>query len=119
MKWYSYSILSIYQGSVLGPLLFLIFINYLPKFINEKSVPILFADDTSVLVSHPNPLVFYDTIHTVFQTLNDWFWNNSLSLNFAKTHFVKFVIKNNNPTEININYDNKLIPVITSTNFSV
>jgi hypothetical protein len=80
-------------------------------------VPILFADDTSILVSHLNPLVFYDTIHTGFQTLNEWFWNNLLSLNFAKTHFIKFVTKNNNPTEININYDNKLIPVITCTKF--
>jgi len=61
------------QGSVLGLLLFLIFINDLPKCIKGKSVPVLFADDTSILVSHPNPLVFYNTIHTVFQTLNDWF----------------------------------------------
>jgi hypothetical protein len=57
------------QGSVLGPLFFLMFINYLPKFINDKSVLILFADDTSILVSHLNPLVFYKTINDVFQTL--------------------------------------------------
>jgi len=44
------------------------FINDLPKFINDKFVPILFADDTSILISHPNPVVFYNTIHTVFQT---------------------------------------------------
>ena len=54
------------QGSVLGPLLFLIFLNDLPKFINDKSVPILIADDTSILVSHTNPMVFYNTINTVF-----------------------------------------------------
>jgi hypothetical protein len=67
------------QGSVLGPLRFLIFINNLPKFINDKSVPILFADNTSILVSHSNPMLFYNTINTVFQTLNDWFKYNLLS----------------------------------------
>ena len=66
------------QGSILGPLLLLIFINDLPKFINDKAIPILSADDPSILVSHPNPLVFYKTINTVFQTLNDWFKHNFL-----------------------------------------
>jgi len=61
------------QGSVLGPLLFLIYINDLPKFVNDKSVPILFADDTSILVSHLNPVEFCNTINTVFQTLSGWF----------------------------------------------
>jgi hypothetical protein len=84
----------------------------LPKFINDKFVPILFTDDTSILVSHPNPMVFYNTINTVFQTLNDWFRHNLLSLNFAETRFIKFITKNNNQTEINIKYD-KLIPAIT------
>jgi len=50
-----------------------VFINDLPKFINDKSVPILFPDDTSLLVSHSNPLVSYKTINDVFQILNAWF----------------------------------------------
>jgi len=48
-------------------------------------------------------MVFYNTINTVFQTLNDWFKHNLLTSNFAKTHFIKFITKNNNQIEININ----------------
>jgi len=83
-------------------------INDLPKFINDKSVPILFADDTSILVSHPNPLAFYKTINAVFQTLNAWFKHNLLSLNLARTHFMKFISKNNNHLELDHMNKNKL-----------
>jgi hypothetical protein len=54
------------QSLVLGPLLFLVFINHLPKFINDEIVPILFADDTSILVSQPNPLVFLENLLIVY-----------------------------------------------------
>jgi len=84
------------------------FINDLPQFINDKSVPIFFADDTSILVSYPNPLAFYKTINAIFQTLNAWFKHNLLSLNLAKTHFMKFISKNNNHFEFGTNFCNPL-----------
>jgi len=87
------------QCLALGPLLFFIFINDLPKFINDKSVPILFADVTSILVSHPDPMVFYNIINTIFQTLSEWFKHNLISLNFSKIHFIKFTTKSNNQIE--------------------
>ena len=40
-----------------------------------------------------------------------------VSLNFTKTQFTSFTIKNNNQIEININYNNKCIPTITYTKF--
>jgi hypothetical protein len=38
------------RGSILGPLLFIIYINHLPQKVNSISKPILFADDTSVII---------------------------------------------------------------------
>jgi hypothetical protein len=97
----------------LRPLLFLIFINDLHKFDNDKSVSILFTEDTSILLSNSNPYDFNNNTNTVFKVTCDWFKQNSLSLKFTKTHFTKFTSKNSNQIEINDN--NKLIPTITYT----
>jgi hypothetical protein len=60
-------------------------------------------------------LVFYKTINEIFKTLNSWFKQNLLSLNLAKTHFITFISKNNNDTELDINFGDKSIYAITCT----
>ena len=61
------------QGSILGPLLFLVHINDLPKAIEHKAIPNLFADDTSLLITRPNNIQFQSDLNVVFGQLNKWF----------------------------------------------
>jgi hypothetical protein len=78
----------------LGPLLFIIYINDLPKILELNSTPILFADNTSVLVSHPNPGQLKNLLEEVYFILSDWFTKNLLSLNFDKTCCINFSATN-------------------------
>jgi hypothetical protein len=76
------------QGSVLGPLLFLYFINDLPKYINDGSI--LFADDTTLIDSSLNSTNLHQIMReTELKALN-WFEANKLNLNNEKTTKIVF-----------------------------
>jgi hypothetical protein len=79
------------QGSVLGPLLFLIYVNDLP--VNDKTVPILFAKDTSIIVKSSNSRDFQTNMDTAFNCVNKWFKVNLLSINVVKTYYIQFKTK--------------------------
>jgi len=66
------------QGSILGPLLFLVYINNLCRAMEHKALPILFADDTSLLLTNPNNTQMQSDLNIVFEQLNNWFKSNSL-----------------------------------------
>jgi hypothetical protein len=76
------------QGSILGLLLFLLYINDLPQIGDENSRIVLFADDTSVIITNPDPLNLRENLNKTTQDINDWFDANLLSLNLDKTHFI-------------------------------
>ena len=105
------------QGSVLGPLLFLIYINDLSLTMNKSGNSILFADDTSIIISDTNPLDFKSNINQTMTEIINWFQSNLLTLNCDKTQFLQFLTKKQNEIPIKIFASHSIITNTNSTNF--
>ena len=77
------------QGSILGPLLFIIYINDMPNVLNSL-YPIIFADDTTLFASGPNVEEVLECFAAELPLLVQWFSSNKLSLNLSKTQYIVF-----------------------------
>ena len=83
------------QGSILGPLHFILYIN--DNIIVKVSTvlnPVLFADDTSLFHAHTDFDTLFEEINEELQKITTWFHTNKLSLNIKKIKFHNILAKN-------------------------
>jgi len=76
------------QGSILGPLLFILYVNSLPDSVDCKCI--MYADDTTLLFSASDPLTLQQEMNDNMARIAQWFEINQLTLNIKKTKFMIF-----------------------------
>ena len=77
------------QGSILGPLLFLIYVNEIPSTVNSCDIS-LYADDTVLFCSAKTTIELEQKLNSDLQNLSRWFGANRLTLNTSKCKFMVF-----------------------------
>ena len=81
------------QGSILGPILFLLYINDLAS-VSEFCFSVLFADDTNMFITGKDMNVLCRQLNEDLRNIQEWLQCNKLSLNVLKTHYMVFTPKN-------------------------
>jgi len=87
------------QGSVLGPLLFNIYVNGLLN-VSIKGNIYSFADDTVMLFNNKSIEVLFDEVNLSLDSVQNWYDNNFLELNLKKSNYILFNLR---PNSINLN----------------
>ena len=89
------------QGSILGPTLFLVYINDLPKFLGPKCNTVMFADDTTMTVKAKNKNDLESSLSTTLERAHLWFTANKMAMNISKTRIIRYF--NEEPLNMKIN----------------
>jgi len=80
------------QGSILGPVLFLLYINDFPNISSDFNA-YLFPDDTNLFIEDKNLITLETRVNNILAKLKEWLAANKLSLNISKTSYILFSLK--------------------------
>ena len=104
------------QGSILGPLLFILYMNDIGA-VSLLLNPILFADDTNLFYSHKRIDTLNQIVNVELEKIAIWFRINKLSLNLVKTNFMLFGRKKIHNHNLQISIDGSAVEKVSSVKF--
>ncbi len=109
------------QGSILGPLLFIIYMNDITE-ASDLFDFILYADDTSLnttleIIANRHPNSTQESINIELNKLNNWLKLNKLSLNIQKTKFMIFTTTNKRTPDLQLHIEGTTIERVFEFNF--
>ena len=105
------------QGSILGPLLFLCYVNDMPMSVKCKLL--LYADDSNLIIAGSDPKVIADTLSFEWNSCRQWLMDNKLSLYLGKTESILFGSKRKlrKVTSFEVKCNNEVIQNVNSAKY--
>ena len=98
------------QGSILGLLLFLVYVKDFKSCLNESD-PIMFADDPTISATNKSLPVLFDIVNKELTIVDNWLIANKLSLNVTKTNYVIFQTLGSKPCPKDLSLKLRNIPI--------
>lgn len=106
------------QGSVLGPLLFVIYVREISTSLNHFHVnTVQFADDISLRASCTTPVLVSQRLTAAVQYLADWLRRRGLILNEAKTQILSIAPQRGQSTHLYVRCNSQLLPLVESAKY--